>query len=66
MYLIYITFYIEIKKYVYIHRKNGYEYELEEMINLLDEKRIDSLQWKHEDTLGVVSCMDEIRAYAMR
>ena len=55
-----------IKKYVYVHRKNGYEYELEEMINLLDEKRIDSLQWKHEDTLEVVSFMDAIRAQAKR
>lgn len=55
-----------IKKYGYVHRKNGYEYELEEMINLLDDNRIDSIQWKHEDTLGVVSCMDEIRAYAKR
>ena len=55
-----------IKKYVYTHEKNGYEYELKEMIHLLDERRTDSLKWRHEDTLEVVSCMDEIRAYAKR
>lgn len=55
-----------LKKYCYAHKKNGYEYELLEMIKLLDENRTESMKWRHADTLGVISCMDEIRAYAER
>ena len=45
---------------------NGYEHELMEMVQLLDEKKTDSVRWSHADTLDVVSCMDKIREYAKR
>lgn len=56
----------KFKKYTYKHEKNGYEYELKEFIKLLDEKRIESTVWKHQDTLDVISCMDTIRKNAKR
>lgn len=55
-----------IKRYLYEYKKNGYEYELLEIVKLLDENKTDSMKWKHADTLGVVACMDQIRAYAER
>ena len=55
-----------LKKCSYEHKMNGYEYELMEMVQLLDEKKTDSVRWSHADTLDVVSCMDKIREYAKR
>lgn len=54
------------KKYTFSHEKNGYEYELQEMIRLLDERKTDSTVWKHQDTLNVIKCMDAVRKEAER
>lgn len=55
-----------MKKYTFVHEKNGYEYELKEMIHLLDEERTDSNVWGHRDTMNVVECMDTVRKEAKR
>ena len=57
---------MSFKKYSFTHEKNGYEYELKEIIRLLDEKKLDSKVWNHKDTLDVMSCMDAMRAKAKR
>lgn len=57
---------LSVKKYSYVHDNNGYEYELREFIKLLDENKLESSKWSHEDTFSVVSCMDEIREWKKR
>jgi predicted dehydrogenase len=49
------------KKYRYPFESNGYEYELKECVQVISKNEIESLIWRHKDTLGVLKWMDEIR-----
>ena len=43
------------------HRVNGFEYQIEEAMKMIDKKRVCSQFMPHDDSLAVMQTMDEIR-----
>ena len=43
------------------HRVNGFEYQIEEAMKMVDKKRVCSQFMPHDDSLAVMQTMDEIR-----